>query len=166
MIADPATAKRIADLIRRLASPHDGEVIATVRALRRVLEASGLDIHAVAAPLEAPNGKHIPEEEMRRLYDAGFAAGVQAAENRQHGSDDFIGTDGKPTWQAVALFLQRNKSRLDPKHHEFVDKVASQTVWETNRRSACTSICIPCSSSSEGRSYEPTAAIQCNGYRA
>ena len=129
MIADPAIAKRVADLVRRLASPHDGEVIATVRALRRVLEASGLDIHAVAAPLEAPNGKHIPEEEMRRLYAAGYAAGVQAAENRQHGSDDFRGTDGKPTWEAVALFLQRNKHRLDPKHHEFIDKVASQTVW-------------------------------------
>ena len=94
-----------------------------MRALRRALETNGLDIHAVAEPLEATNGKHIPEEEMRRLYDAGFAAGVQAAENRQHGSDDFIGTDGKPTWEGVALFLQRNKHRLDPKHHD------SSTTW-------------------------------------
>jgi hypothetical protein len=129
MIANPAVAKRVADLVRRLASPHDGELTATVRALRRTLEANGLDIHAVADPLEAPNGKRISEEEMRRLYDAGFAAGVQAAENRQHGSDDFRGTDGKPTWEAAALFLQRNKHRLDPKHHEFTDDMAARTAW-------------------------------------
>jgi hypothetical protein len=129
MIANPDIAKKVADLVRRLASPHDGEVIATARALRRVLEANGLDLHAVADPLVAANGKHIPEEEMRRLYDAGFAAGVQAAENRQHGTDDFRGTDGKPTWEAVALFLQRNKDRLDLKHHEFIDDMAARTAW-------------------------------------
>jgi hypothetical protein len=129
MIANPDIAKKVADLVRRLGSPHDGEVIATVRALRRVLEANGLDLHAVADPLVAMNGKHIPEEEMRRLYDAGFAAGVQAAENRQHGTDDFRGTDGKSTWEAIALFLQRNKDRLDLKHHEFIDDMAARTAW-------------------------------------
>jgi hypothetical protein len=129
MIADPAIAKRVADLVRRLASPHDGEIVATVRALRRTLETNGLDMHAVAEPLEATNGKHIPEEEMQRLYNAGYAQGVQDTENRQHGGDDFIGTDGKPTWEGVALFLQRNKHRLDPKHHEFIDDMAGRTAW-------------------------------------
>ena len=41
----------------------------------------------------------------------------------------FIGTDGKPTWEAVALFLQRNKHRLDPRHHEFIDDMAARTAW-------------------------------------
>jgi hypothetical protein len=130
MIADdPIIAKRIADLVRRLSSPSDGEIIATVRALQRTLEANSLDIHAIADPLEAPNGKSIPEDKLQRVWDTAYARGVQDTENRQHGSDDFLGTDGKPTWEAVALFLQRNKHRLDPKHHEFIDKVAAQTVW-------------------------------------
>jgi hypothetical protein len=43
--------------------------------------------------------------------------------------NDFIGTDGKPTWEAVALSVQRNKHRLHPRTHEFIDKVAAQTVW-------------------------------------
>ena len=126
---DHRHGSKLGDLIRRLTSSNDGEIIATVYAMRRVLESVGTDVHALAEHLEAPNGKPIPEEEMQRLYDAGFAAGVQAAENRQHGSDDFHDADGKPTWEAVALFLRRNKSRLDPKHHEFIDKVAAQTVW-------------------------------------
>jgi hypothetical protein len=131
MIADdPIIAKRIADLVRRLSSPSDGEIIAAAHALQRTLEANGLDIHAVADPLEAPNGKHLPEEQMRKVWDTAYARGVQDTENRQHGSDDFIGTDGKPTWQAVALFLQRNMHRLDSKHHEFINKVAARTVWD------------------------------------
>jgi hypothetical protein len=130
IVDDPVIAKRIADLVRRLSSPSDGEIVNTVHALQRALEANDLDIHAIAEPLEAPNGKHIPEEQMQKVWDAAYARGVQDTENRQHGSDDFIGTDGKPTWEAVALFLQRSKGRLDPKHHEFIDDMAGRTAWE------------------------------------
>jgi hypothetical protein len=130
MIVDDAdTAKRIADLVRRLSSPFDGEVIGTVRALLHLLKVNNLDIHAIADPLEEANGKHIPEEQMRKVWDAGYARGVQDTENRQHGIDEFIGTDGKPTWQAVALFLQHNKHRLDLRHHDFIDDMAARTVW-------------------------------------
>lgn len=54
-------APKIAKLIPRLASDHDGEVVATVRAIRRTLEGAGLDLHALAAGLggdDAP--KHEP----------------------------------------------------------------------------------------------------------
>lgn len=129
MIDNPGTARKAANLIRRLSSPSDGEVVATVHALRRVLETDGSDLHGLADCVEKPNGKHIPEEKLQRVYDAGYAAGVQATENRQHGVDDFLGTDGKPTWEAVALFLQRNKHRLPQRCHEFIDKMAAQTVW-------------------------------------
>jgi hypothetical protein len=42
---------KIARLIPRLASPHDGEVIATVRAIERTLRGAGLDLHALADAL-------------------------------------------------------------------------------------------------------------------
>ena len=61
----------------------------------------------------------------KKIWDAA----VQHTENRLHGADDFASTDGKPTWQSVALFCQRNKHRLRPQTHEFVDKMASQTVY-------------------------------------
>jgi hypothetical protein len=130
IVDDPDIAKRIADLVRRLSSPLHNEVVVSVRILLRTLKANGLDIHAIADPLEAPNGKHLPEDQKQRIWDAAYARGVQDTENRQHGTDDFIGTDGKPTWQAVALFLQRNRQRLNPRVHEFIDKMAAQTVWD------------------------------------
>jgi hypothetical protein len=66
---------------------------------------------------------------MKRPYDASYSAGVLAAESWHHGVGDFHHTDGKPDWDAVALFLQRNKRRLDSRHHEFIDDMASHTVW-------------------------------------
>jgi hypothetical protein len=41
-------------LIPRLASTHDGEVVATVRAIERVLKSAGRDLHDLAACLGAP----------------------------------------------------------------------------------------------------------------
>lgn len=48
-----AVSPKIARMIPRLASDHDGEIVATVRAIRRTLEGAGLDLHALAASLEA-----------------------------------------------------------------------------------------------------------------
>ena len=47
-------ATKLAKLISRLATEHDGEVIATVRAISRTLTAANLDWHAIAAAVEAP----------------------------------------------------------------------------------------------------------------
>lgn len=43
---------KVPALIARLASPHDGEVLATVAALRRVLASDGLDLNDLAAALD------------------------------------------------------------------------------------------------------------------
>ena len=76
---DERHGSRLGDIIRRLGSSNDGEIIACVCALRR----------------------------------AGYAMGMQDAENKQHGANDFGTTDGKPEWNDVALFLQR-QARLMP----------------------------------------------------
>src|SRR5215510_6257451 len=94
--------ERIAAVVRLLASDRDGEIIAAVNALKRTLASAGTDIN-------------------------GLALGT---ENRLHGGDDFRSTDGKPTWQAVALYCQRNIARLDTRHHDFINKVAAQTVYD------------------------------------
>ena len=68
----------------------------------------------------------VPDEIKKKIWDAA----VQHTENRLHGGDDFRSTDGKPTWQAVALYCQRNINRLDTRHHDFINKVAAQTVYD------------------------------------
>jgi hypothetical protein len=44
----------LSKLIPRLGSNHDGEVVATVRAIERVLKSAGRDLHDLAACLGGP----------------------------------------------------------------------------------------------------------------
>jgi hypothetical protein len=124
---DHRHGSKVGDLIRHLSS--DREVVATINALKQRLEASGVSFHELAEHIEKPNGNAVTEADLKRIYDAGYTQGVQDAENRHHGAEDFLSADGKPTWEGVALFLQRNKNRLDNRHHEFIDDMASRTVW-------------------------------------
>jgi hypothetical protein len=43
---------KLGDVIRRLSSSSDGEIIATVHAMRRMLESNGADIHGLADHVE------------------------------------------------------------------------------------------------------------------
>ena len=122
--------QRIAMTIRLLASDKDGEIIAAVCALKRVLESAGTDINGLANGIEnlgkaEKKAAEMLAQERKKIWDTA----VQHTENRLHGADEFIDSSGKPTWQSVALYCQRNKHRLDTKHHNFIDKVASQTVY-------------------------------------
>ena len=119
--------ERLADCIRVLSSEKDGEVVAAARALKRTLESAGTDIHGLANAIEKLGKRaEVSKEQMKQIWDTA----VQHTENRLHGGDDFRSTDGKPTWQSVALFCQRNRYRLEPKHHEFINDMAARTVYE------------------------------------
>ena len=96
-------------IVKMLSSDRDGEVIGAARALNRLLKAHGSDIHALADRVGQTNGK-ISEAEMRVLYDAGFKAGMRAAEDKLHGDEDFHNIDGSPPWHAMATFCQPKRS--------------------------------------------------------
>jgi hypothetical protein len=122
-------ADKLGKMIRMLSSDRDGDVIAAARAIGRLLRNEGLDIHALAEGIENPNGNALNEAEMKKLYDAGYDAGVRAAENKHHGAGDFANVDGTPSWHAIALFCQRQDDRLREKEREFVHDMAARTVW-------------------------------------
>jgi hypothetical protein len=124
---DERHGSKIGDLIRRLTSENEHEVLATVRAMDRTLKTAGADFHALAEHLEKSS---VPDTEREVIWNTAWAAAVQNAQSKQHGTGDFRNTDGKPDWIAVALFLQRNKDRLEFRHHQFVDDMAAHTVWE------------------------------------
>jgi hypothetical protein len=125
---------RLGDVIRRLTSSSDGEIISAARALRRVLESHSADIHDLADHIEGGGGfsdadKQRIRDEIQNAYALGYAEGVKTAEAKQHGSGAFRNTDGTLEWTEVALFVQREKHRLPDKHHEFVDDMAARTVY-------------------------------------
>src|SRR5262249_2208627 len=124
---------KLGDVIRRLSSNSDGEVVASVRAIQRMLESGGADIHALAVHIEngglTETDKQKIRNEIENAHALGYAEGVKATEARQHGTGEFRDTDGQLEWTEVALFLQREKHRLPDRHHDFIDDMASRTVY-------------------------------------
>jgi hypothetical protein len=126
---------RLGDIIRRLSSTSDGEIVATVHAMRRMLSSCGTDVHALADHVENGHGAltDADKEKIRVAIETaraeGYAEGVRAAESKQHGTGAFRNTDGTLEWSEVALFVQREKHKLPRKHHEFIDDMASRTVY-------------------------------------
>ena len=121
--------QKLGTFIRMLASERDGEVVAAARAIVRTLKGAGADIHVLAERVEKANGGELTEAEMRKLYDAGYGAGVRAAEAKQHGPSDFYNVDGTPAWHEIARFCQHSRDRLREKERGFIDDMASRTVW-------------------------------------
>lgn len=89
-----SVAPKIAKLLPRLASNHDGEVIATVRAIRRTLEGAGADLHTLAATV---------------------AGG---------GSDQQRRDEIEPDWRDIVTRLLRRSEDLDDREYAFVVNMA------------------------------------------
>ena len=54
------------------------------------------------------------------------SAGMRAVEDKQ---GDFHNVDGTPSWHEIARFCQSNSGHLRGNEREFVNDMASSTVW-------------------------------------
>src|SRR5262249_23544707 len=130
-------AAKLSKPIRLLTSNSQGEAFAALCAIARLLESHGYSFHTLADHVENTNGSGLTDElkqMMRAAIDQahaqGFAEGVRATEAKQHGAGAFRNTDGTPDWKDIARWLQREKHRLDAKHHKFIDGMASRSAWD------------------------------------
>ena len=113
---------RIGNAIRRLSSDSEGEVIAAMYAILRMLQSYGGDVHVLAERVENGGGisKKYQDEvraQIKKAHEVGYEQGVRAAEAR-------FRPDGKLEFSEVALFMERQINRLPPDKHEFVHKMA------------------------------------------
>jgi hypothetical protein len=111
--------EKIQKLMRLLSSPNDGEALAAVHALQRALQADGSDIHDLAARIEG-----LSQVEMKKLYDAGFQEGKNAA-------DVGFSTVDPPSFYEMAKEIEyKADGRLSEKEQEFV---ADMVLWCARR---------------------------------
>ena len=61
-------------------------------------------------------------------FDAGRAEGVRLTEAAMHGSTEFRSV-GDPSFIEMAEYCQRQITKPEPKHHEFIGKMASLTLY-------------------------------------
>jgi hypothetical protein len=129
--AEKAFEAKIADLVRLLGSEYEGEILAAQSALKRLLASQDVGFNDLGNAIEKLASGGLAEAEMKRLFDAGYQKGVEDAERRRVEAQTVLGlhADGSPDWEAVALRCQREKSRIETKHHEFIDDMASRMTW-------------------------------------
>jgi hypothetical protein len=114
---------------------YDGEVMGAVRAMKRLFVAERLTFHDIATVIESCNG----EIEERKYSDSDaqviFARGVEKGreeEARQRDvPPDFYDIDGKPRWHEIALFCQKDMTRLRENERTFVNDIAGQLLWRS-----------------------------------
>ena len=127
--------EKIQKLIRLLSSPNDGEALAAVHALQRVLREEGSDIHELAAHIEG-----LLQAEMKRLYDAGFQEGETAAKTAAAAAARDFSNVGPSFYEMACEIKHKGEGRLSQREADFVDDM---TRWcaranrPRSKRSGC-----------------------------
>ena len=99
----------------------------------RTLKSAGADLHALAAHVEKSDGNggaKLSKDEMQKIYDAGYNAGVEAVESKQKfDGDGFRDALKLPSANDMAIYCQKHSARLSEREREFIDSVAARSVW-------------------------------------
>lgn len=122
-------APKIAALLPRLASEHEGEVIATARAVQRVLSSVGADLHDLAAALQShaaiPRSPQVKTAKPPRWRDLTPAA-------RERWLHFVLSDDSRSAWETSFLASVLERHRRAPmtfKQQAVLDRLIEQT-WE------------------------------------
>lgn len=114
----PDIGSKLAKLIPRLASPHEGEVLATVEAIRRTLDRAELSLHDLAARLCAPEpvtprARPKPQPKPEPAPEDAEDLLAKAEWLRDHVGDDLTGKQG--AFVATAIRMLRAGQSLSEK---------------------------------------------------
>jgi hypothetical protein len=111
---NPGAEEKLEKALRMLASDKDGDVIAAVHAIQRILHSAGSDIYELAARIK---GGKLSEADMQRIYDAGVRDGKDAAAVNA----GFSSVDGPSYLEMARYCAQHDNGRLTLKERGFVE---------------------------------------------
>jgi hypothetical protein len=118
---------RIADLIRRLGSDFEGEIIATWRGLKQLLTSRDVTFTDLGDAVEKLATGGLEQDATNRIFDEGYAKGFEDTE-RKYAETQVLYSFRVDGSKVIALHYQRQKHLIESKHHQFVDEVASRTT--------------------------------------
>ena len=142
---DPSLISQLAPLLRMLGSGSDGEIVNTVRILRRKLASEGADMHAVVERLEKPQAPSTSASDLQREFERGRAAGRAEMSTTAAGGGGNVGQGVNDYGgRAIAKHLEAHASQMP-------------TTFE---RGFCGSIAASCAIALRARSRPPC----CTGF--
>jgi hypothetical protein len=126
-------AKRVAKLLRLLASDFDGEVLNAARRMKQQLAAEGLSFNDIAILIENADGEiaahKYSDADAAIIFARGVEKGRVEEANKQQAPPEFYDADGSPRWNEMALFCQKNIARLSSEWEiKFVNDMVGKTL--------------------------------------
>jgi hypothetical protein len=138
-------APKVASCVRMLSSSFEGDVISAVRALLKLLNSAGLDIHDLSDRIEKGGGQPPPPSldtaQLQRIYDAayqkGFADGSEQGRKSAILAGPSIGTFSTGvgsgvngySWREIADHCAANKHLFHGRDYDFVESIAEQLQY-------------------------------------
>jgi hypothetical protein len=131
---DEPVAKRIARLMRILASSYEGEWHNAVTMMKRTLEAERLTFNDIATVIENLQGeieeKKYSDTDAEIIFAKGVEKGRKEEARKREAPPEFYDADGQPRWNEIALFCQKNTARLRSDwERTFINDMAGKTLW-------------------------------------
>jgi hypothetical protein len=133
MLNEPV-AKRIARLVRMLASSYEGEWHNAVTMMKRTLEAEKLTFNDIATVIENHQGeieeKKYSDGDLKEVWDRGVEKGRKEEARKREAPPEFYDAEGQPRWNEIALFCQKNGARLRSEwERTFINDMAGRMLW-------------------------------------
>jgi hypothetical protein len=107
-------------LVLALGSEQVNEALAARNAIKNMLASEGLDIHEFAARLRS---NKLSEAEMKRIYDAGYDAGVQDEKSAAETNIKFAEVDEPSSHVEMARFCIDHNRGMTAWERDFVNDV-------------------------------------------
>jgi hypothetical protein len=117
---DVGTEEKLEKLVRMLSSDKEGEVVAAAHAIKRTLANVGSDIHELADRIR---GGKLSEADMKRIYDAGYDAGVKDEKSTAEANVKFSDIDEPSSHVEMAKFCIEHDRGMTPWEHNFVNEL-------------------------------------------
>jgi hypothetical protein len=126
-------AKRVSKLVRLMGSNFEGEAMAAVTGLRRLLASEGL-FNDLATLIENCDGqieeKKYSDADAENIFNRGINRGRAEEAQRRELPPEFYDTDGQPRWNEIALFCLKHVAQLrNDWERDFVTDMAGKTLW-------------------------------------
>ena len=131
-------ANDLGNMVRRMASPFDGEAANALGMLRKRMLAEGLNLNLTfcdfATLFENCRGqieeKKYSDSDMGGMWERAVAQGrEQGLQEQQLEETEFRDEFGEPKWHAIALYCQDRINRLNEWEREFINNMAGKTMW-------------------------------------
>jgi hypothetical protein len=131
---DESIAKKLSRLIRMFGSSFENERHNALAMMQRVLESAKLSFNDIAVLIENHSGeieaKKYSDADAEIIYAKGIERGRAEEARKSALPPEFFDADGRPQWNAMALFCQKHVSQLRSDwEREFVSDMAGKTIW-------------------------------------